>query len=187
MMMDPLASSIPFRLKLFGIPPDLQREISEVWKTIHTDTESILLEYYEFACTFDAGKILYSGNEQALSTVAVVHYDKLFSARFDADYLKSARQIGTQLQKMGFDAIWIIATRRFMLEKLSLLIGKRTRWNGTKVARTICLLEKALIFDIDMILTVYQERALDAANERSLRLQEAISQSELGPEICTGR
>jgi len=37
------------------------------------------------------------------------------------------------------------------------------------------LLEKALIFDIDMILTVYQERALDAANERSLaRLEQLI-------------
>lgn len=178
MMMDSLAATISFRLKLFGISHEVLQETSYVWTTLRTDMQSILFEYYEFACTFDTGKNLYSGNEQALTTTTMAHFDKLFSGRFDADYLASVRQIGAHLQKIGLDTGWIIAARSFFLEKIGILISKRARWNGARVARTVSMLEKALLLDTAMILSVYHEYALAEANEHSLKMQEAIAQSD---------
>ena len=111
------------------------------------------------------------------------HWKRLWSGRFDQDYLESVRRVGKVHAKIGLEPQWYVGSYAIVVDQLihdylgSQPQGWLSRGKGTR-ADQIAVLLKAVMLDMELAVTVYFEEAQaerDRAAEETRKREAALN------------
>ncbi len=106
----------------------------------------------------------------------VTHWQRLFSGRFDDDYVTSVRRIGLRHARIGLEPRFYIGGYAFILTRLygvaCHLYGSRLRPRAAqdRTARLMRALTQAVMLDMDLAISIYLEEGKAAYDKRLAEL-----------------
>ena len=154
------------RMNFLSIDAESSRLLAAFWPVVEPLLPSLLEDFYRHVTQVpDLAKML--GHDiSRLKKVQGAHWRKLFSGRFDDDYFNSVRAIGLVHEKIGLEPRWYIGGYGFVLSRLTAMVVKCHRWSPEKAVASIKAVNSAVLLDMDIAISVYQEKMM---SERGLR------------------
>ncbi|MSP03212.1 MAG: globin-coupled sensor protein, partial [Acetobacteraceae bacterium] len=161
-------STVPrARLAFMRIDPETTKLLSEFWPHVGLALPDILDQFYRHV-TSEPRLAQLIGNETArLKSAQSAHWERLFSGRFDAEYFASARAVGLVHARIGLEPRWYIGGYNFVLVQLSDLAGRVHRFSPGRARKVTQALVTAVLLDMEVAISVYQERLMEEAGHRS--------------------
>ena len=154
------------RLAFMGIGPKTGPLLREFWKIVQPALPKILDGFYHHAAS-QPKLARMVGNEVArLKRAQEGHWARLFDGHFDDSYMQGVRTIGLIHNKIGLEPRWYIGGYNFVLAELTRLAIEAHRWSPRRLAETLVAVNSAVMLDMDIAISVYQE-ALLADRQRS--------------------
>jgi len=159
----------------FGrIDPETCQTLRAVWPLIDGAMESILDRMYAHVTARPELKSLFA-NESAIASARQrqhQHWRRLFSGRYDADYVASVERIAVTHARIGLEPSYYIGTYLLALEEIHrLAIAARMKGLATSGARTalentIRAIDRAVLFDLSLVVTAYLAENADNFRRR---------------------
>ena len=166
------------RLKFMNIDADTCRLLAAFWPLVEPVLPALLEDFYQHVTQVpELAKML--GNDiPRLKKVQGLHWGKLFSGRFDDSYFNSVRVIGQVHERIGLEPRWYIGGYNFVLSRLTALAVRSHRWSSGTAVALVTALNCAVLLDMDIAISVYQEKTM---SERGLRQRvETLTQTFSG-------
>ncbi len=173
------------RIRFANIDTQTRKDLNEAWAVVSPDLGPILAGFYNHIKKEPvlAAKI---GNKQSgLESLQAKHWKELFSGRFDDTYMQSITTIGTVHHRIDLEPSWYIGGYQFVLNELTKSVLKRLPFRPKTAARLITAINKAVMFDMDCALDVYQTALRQARELHSQRVNEAVSRFQTAMNTVT--
>ena len=162
MAADNSMATIAEKLRFFGLTDKDYANFPRIAKLIERYAPEALDSFYaevmsrpEIAHLFsDPGRMAHAKEMQ------LAHWRKMFSSRFNGDYLDNARKIGTTHARIGLEPQWYIGAYSQILGTILPRVIARSpdlMANPGKAGRVIASLIKAALIDMELALTTYFE------------------------------
>ncbi|MDJ0931477.1 globin-coupled sensor protein [Breoghania sp.] len=177
--------SLKERLTFLCIDPQDEEAIRRSWALIEGNLDAIMRDFYAHIAVFERVASLAGGQERRLAQAQKAHWTRLFSLRFDDDYVQSARRIGRAHVLIGLEPNWYIGGYAFIMTRLVEIIGQKQRLSGIKIARMIAAINKIVMLDMDMALSTYHDTMIEEAKERRESIQAAVREFDGVVELAT--
>ena len=157
------------RLRFMRIDAETSGALREFWPVAEKALPGILDEFYHHlkAEPVPAGLI---GNQQVSRLVSAQssHWGRLFNGLFDDAYFQGVRTIGLVHNRIGLEPRWYIGGYALVLSRLTGLAIQTYRWRPKRLDEIIRAVNSAVMLDMDIAISVYQEAMLE---ERAKRQQ----------------
>lgn len=115
------------------------------------------------------------------------HWVRLFGAKFDSDYVKSAHRIASTHVRIGLEPQWYIGAYGFVLNHLVRVITQEFRRKPDQIATAICAINKVVLLDIDIVVEGYEAERTAQAEAARRNLATTFRQSVVGVVEALGR
>ncbi|MBY0363473.1 MAG: globin-coupled sensor protein [Phreatobacter sp.] len=162
------------RMRFMQITEDKSALLREFWTVVEPNLPQILEGFYRHV-TSEANLAAMMGNDiPRLKRAQGGHWGKLFSGTFDASYMKGVRTIGHIHNKIGLEPRWYIGGYNYVLSQLSDLAVKTYKWKPAKLSKVLTAVNAAVMIDMDIAISVYQEAMLAERQARQTRMSQAI-------------
>jgi methyl-accepting chemotaxis protein len=102
------------------------------------------------------------------------HWARLFDGRFDEDYMRGVQQIGRIHCKIGLEPRWYIGGYNYVLGELVKLAVRSNRWKPARLEAILTAVNAAVLLDMDIAISVYQEELLAERERRQNKIAAAI-------------
>jgi len=166
------------RTRFMGVNQEAATLLAEFWPKVQADLTDILNSFYRHVSSVPALEKLISGQTSRLKSAQEAHWQRLFSGRFDEAYFNSVRMIGLAHHRIGLEPKWYIGGYNYVLNRLIALAVKHYRWTPSKMTKVIAAMNSAVMLDMDVAISVYQDALLDRT-ERSRKLNERVKEFEM--------
>ena len=158
------------RLRFLGIDAETRGHLKEFWSVAQPALPGILAAFYQHAGT-EAGLAKLVGNDVSrLQKAQSLHWERLFSGRFDDDYFSSAHSIGVVHNRVGLEPRWYIGGYAFLLNAMTDLAVTSYRWKSGKLSAVLRALNRAVMLDMDLVISVYKEALLADRAQRGKKI-----------------
>lgn len=159
-----------------GIDEETRKDLRDIWKVIEPSLPDIIKRFYAHLGREEHLRKLIGNQQERLLKAQTDHWERLFSGRFDDDYVRSTRRIGLVHNKIGLEPTWYIGGYAFVLNELVERLVRRHRFGGgTSLARKLKALNRAVMLDMAYAISVYQDALVEERENRSRELAEAIN------------
>jgi methyl-accepting chemotaxis protein len=155
------------RLAFMRITSDTSKTLSEFWPHVRSALPDILEGFYRHAGTETHLARMMGSKTGHLKTVQGAHWERLFSGRFDTGYFNSVRTVGEVHARIGLEPAWYIGSYNFVLAELNQLAGKVHRFSPSRARQVNEAVLAAVLLDMGIAISVYQERLIEASEHRS--------------------
>ncbi len=162
--------------KAYSIDEAASADIRAAWTILDPQMGDILTAFYQRWEREPKLAGLVRGRIDHLKKAQYDHWKRLFSARFDRDYFESVHRVGLAHVRIGLEPHWYISGYNHVLGQVSAILGRQARFSGTKAARMIAAVTKAVLLDMDIAVSVYGETLIQQISERQDRVQTAIGE-----------
>jgi methyl-accepting chemotaxis protein len=166
------------RLKFMRIDERASAVLRDIWKDIEPKLPEILDGFYRHVTSIPKLGQLIGKDEPRLKKAQGSHWSRLFAGRFDDAYMQGVRTIGLTHNRIGLEPRWYIGGYKFVLNELVKIVAAKHRWSPAKIAETIGAINGALMLDMDLAISVYQEAMLEERQKRQEALEAAINEFE---------
>jgi methyl-accepting chemotaxis protein len=163
------------RVHFHGITPARSQALRDFWPAVEKALPAILDGFYRHALTEPALAALIGGKTDRLKLAQSKHWGRLFNGRFDTEYVESVRAIGFAHNRIGLEPRWYIGGYTFVLNALQDLAVQTLRWRAEKLTTLLQALTSAVMLDMDLAISVYQEAMLEERGRRQRKVEELIS------------
>lgn len=163
------------RLSFLGIDDETRLELQEVWTLISPFLPTVLTRFYDHLRTVPGLAAMLGDKQSRLVDAQSAHWGRLFSGRFDDDYVESIRRIGLVHQKIALKPFWYIGGYNFVMNELVHALSTKHRFSGARLARKVVAMNKAIMLDMGYAISVYEEALVQDRQRRGENLAEAIS------------
>ena len=170
------------RLAFMQITPDTAKTLATFWPHVRSALPDILSAFYRHVTAEPRLARLVGNQMERLKGAQGAHWERLFSGRFDAGYFDSVRAVGQVHARIGLEQSWYIGGYNFVLGQLSELAGRVHRFAPRRARQVMQAVVAAVLLDMDIAISVYQERLVEAAEHRS----NAIDAAARGFEVQAG-
>lgn len=167
-------TSLSERLRFLGIDEGACQEIRSLWPIILPALPGILERFYAHLRRVPHLAALIGSQQERLVAAQSQHWGRLFSGRFDKEYVDSIRRIGLVHNKIGLEPQWYIGGYAFVLNELVQALSAKHRFSGSTLARKMAVVNKAVMLDMGYAISVYQEALIEERQRRGAELSEAI-------------
>jgi methyl-accepting chemotaxis protein len=164
-MSDQNAADNNVRIQFMGIGEETRHFLSEFWKVVLPELPDILSGFYEHVAAVPALAKMVGEQTPRLKRAQTSHWERLFSGRFDDAYFNGVRTIGQIHNKIGLEPRWYIGGYNYVLSRLTDLATKTYRWSPTKLRAVLRAVNCAVMLDMEIAISVYQEAMLGEINE----------------------
>ena len=163
------------RLRFMHIDAETGELLREFWKSVEPSLPEILDAFYRHV-TGEAQLANLIGSEVArLKKAQGSHWARLFNGRFDHEYLQGVRTIGLVHNKIGLEPRWYIGGYNFVLGQLTAIAVSRYRWRPSRLVKILTAVNSAVMLDMDIAISVYQEAMLAERQKHQEKVAGAIS------------
>jgi methyl-accepting chemotaxis protein len=154
------------RLRFMEITAESGALLREFWKIVEPALPSILEGFYRHVGAEPQLAQLIGNQSARLKQAQATHWSRLFSGRFDDAYMQGVRTIGLVHNKIGLEPRWYIGGYNFVLNRLVVLAAKSKRWSPGKLTALVAAVNSAVMLDMDLAISVYQEAMLADRQQR---------------------
>lgn len=170
--------SLRERTNFMRISTETSSLLNEFWPEVEKNLQVILDGFYNHVTSVPALKKLVGDQVPRLKTAQKKHWQGLFSGRFDTDYYNSVHTIGLIHNKIGLEPRWYIGGYNFVLSSLTDLAAQKYKWSPAKLQQTIRAINCAVMLDMDIAISTYQEALLEDRARRGKKLDELMAAFE---------
>lgn len=164
------------RLRFMGIHAETGELLREFWKVVEPALPAVLQAFYDHATQQPELTRLIGSQTPRLKSAQAAHWARLFNGRFDQEYIAGVRAIGHVHNKIGLEPRWYIGGYNLVLSHLAALAIRTYRWNGKRLAEVLTAVTSAVMLDMDIAISVYQEAMLAERQQRQDVLTAAIGE-----------
>ncbi|WP_246742458.1 globin-coupled sensor protein [Microvirga splendida] len=168
-------SAIADRLNFAGIDDGVRKELRKVWQDIHPVLPKILEAFYVHMHRQPQLSQMIGTQQSRLVSAQLQHWARLFSGNFDAAYVEGIRRIGLIHNKIGLEPRWYIGGYAFVLNELVVALSKKHRFNGPLLARRLTVINRAVMLDMDLAISVYQDAFVQERQKKGEILSQAVA------------
>ncbi|WP_378775795.1 protoglobin domain-containing protein [Methylopila musalis] len=163
------------RLAFLQIDAATRSDLREAWAVAKPALGDVLDGFYAHLLTQPqlAGRV--KGNEPRLKSAQGVHWERLFSGAFDDAYFESVRRIGMAHVKIGLEPRWYIGGYAFVQDRLLELFGREKRFSGPAAMRLARAASKAVMLDMELAISVYQDKIMGDLEAKNTAIETAIN------------
>jgi methyl-accepting chemotaxis protein len=178
------------RLKFLVIDDATRASLAEFMPSLRRELPNILAAFYSHIKS-EPRLVAMFKNQSAMERASKAqneHWLKLFSARFDDEYVASVRRIGLMHSRIGLEPRWYIGGYSFILGHLygvaSRAFASRLRPAAaqTKTAGLMRALNQAVMLDMDLAISIYIEENRANYAGRLATLADTF-QAKIGPHV----
>jgi methyl-accepting chemotaxis protein len=167
-MSDILTNSLPF----YRIDAETSACLRSIWPSISTAIGPILDRMYAHIHAQPALKLLFASHEVAgrARQAQQRHWQRLFSGRFDADYLASVRRIAVTHYRIGLEPSFYIGAYLMALEGMqahlvSSLAGFPSKGRKARLDQALRAVDRVVFLDMAQVIATYvQEKDAEFGN-----------------------
>ncbi len=184
------SQDIQDRLGFLGIDEATRASLVDFMPVLRRELPGILAAFYGHLRSFPGMAGMFQG-QAAMDRAGKAqgeHWLKLFSGRFDEDYVASVRRIGLMHSRIGLEPRWYIGGYAMILGRLCTLAARcftsrlhpaaaRARTDATLRAIT-----QAVMLDMDLAISIYIEEN-KATFDRKLAALSETFEGKLGPLV----
>ena len=170
------ASDNETRLRFMRIDRETRDVLRDFWKVLEPSLPKILDDFYDHVTREGNLANLLGNNIPRLKVAQGGHWARLFDGRFDEAYMQGVRQIGMVHNKIGLEPRWYIGGYNFVLNRLVEIAVKSCGWRARKLPKLICAINSAVMLDMDIAISVYQEALLAERQQRQDRVDLAVKE-----------
>ena len=154
------------RLAFMQINDESRRVLKDLWKFVEPALPTILEGFYRHVTAIPHLAKMLGNDIPRLKKAQGSHWERLFSGRFDDAYFNGVRAIGLVHNKIGLEPRWYIGGYNYVLSSLAALVAKTYRWSPAKARAAIRAVNCAVMLDMDLAISVYQEAMLSERAQR---------------------
>jgi methyl-accepting chemotaxis protein len=162
------------RLRFMRIDTKSGALLQEFWPVIETALADILEGFYRHVMTQPELARTLGNDVPRLKAAQRSHWAKLFSGQFDPTYMQAVRTIGLTHNKIGLEPRWYIGGYNFVLGELTKLAVQHHRWGRARLPALLTALNAAVMLDMDLAISVYQEAMLLERHQRQEKMANAL-------------
>ena len=177
-MTDTSDQALQERINFMRISKETSSLLNEFWPSVEKNLQTILDGFYDHVAGVPSLRKLLGEQIPRLKASQKKHWAGLFSGRFDANYFQSVNKIGLIHNKIGLEPRWYIGGYNFVLSSLTELAVQENRWSPKKMAALIRAINCAVMLDMDIAISTYQEALLEDRMRRSRALDELMKKFE---------
>jgi Protoglobin/Methyl-accepting chemotaxis protein (MCP) signalling domain len=170
------ATDIATRLRFMRIDDGTRGLLREFWKILEPELPAILDGFYGHTTGEPNLAKLVGKDVPRLKVAQRSHWARLFDGRFDEAYVQGARQIGMMHDKIGLEPRWYIGGYNFVLGRLVGIAVRSCRWSTHRLAPLVCAINAAVLLDMDIAISTYQEAMLGERQQRQERVAVAVKE-----------
>ncbi|HTO84367.1 MAG TPA: globin-coupled sensor protein, partial [Methylomirabilota bacterium] len=170
------AADIATRLRFMRIDDHTRGLLREFWKSLEPELPAILDAFYDHVMREPNLATLVGTQAPRLKTAQRSHWARLFEGRFDQAYMDGVKQIGMVHHKIGLEPRWYIGGYAFVLDRLVDIAVKSCRWSTRRLATLMRAINAAVMLDMDIAISVYQEALLAERQRRTERVDLAVKE-----------
>lgn len=163
------------RIRFLRLDSNVRSALQQFWPVVEPALPRILDGFYSHLASFPEIAGLVGAQKTRLKRAQIEHWQRLFSGRFDEAYIAGVRAIGQAHQRIGLEPRWYIGGYCFVLVAL-LDLSMRSSWlrpaRRADIQRAIVT---AVMLDMDIAISVYQEAVLAERAARQTRVDAAIA------------
>ena len=172
------------RMRFMRIDARTGELLREFWKVVEPALPKLLEGFYQHVTKEPQLARLIGNDIPRLKTAQRNHWARLFNGRFDQDYMHGVRTIGHVHNKIGLEPRWYIGGYNFVLSQLVALAVKKHRWKPDHLSAVLTALNCAVMLDMDIAISVYQEEMLIDRQKQQDKLTSAITQFDAQMKIA---
>src|SRR6266581_3267068 len=162
------------RMRFMRIDGKTGELLREFWKIVEPALPKLLEGFYQHVTKEPQLARLIGSDIPRLKTAQGTHWARLFNGRFDHEYMKGVRTIGHVHNKIGLEPRWYIGGYNFVLSQLVALAVRKYRWKPDHLSAILTATNCAVMLDMDMAISVYQEAMLTDRQKQQDKLTAAI-------------
>ena len=167
--MNAMTSNIDTRLSFLRIDAKRRADLAEAWKLVEPELPRLLELFYRHLDGFpDTRDMLASharGGVDYLKKRQGEHWRRLFSGRFDQEFVSGVRRVGEAHARIGLEPRWYLGGYAMVLCEIGAILAAAHRWNARRAAELTMAVTEAVFLDMDLALDVYFEAARRQAAE----------------------
>ena len=178
------------RLDFLRIDGATRATLADFVPTLRRELPVILADFYKHIRQQPqvAGMFKTTAAIERASKAQGEHWLKLFSGRFDDEYLASVRRVGLMHSRIGLEPRWyiggysVIAARFFTIAGDAFASRLQPAAARAKTAALMCAVNQAVMLDMDLSISIYIEQN-KAAFDLKLNALAGTFQSKIGPLV----
>lgn len=147
------------------------------WKIVEPNLGPILDDLYDhMASVPELAQMLGTRALGQLKRAQSNHWARLFAGTFDGSYMEGVYAVGLAHKRIGLEPRWFIGGYTLVLNKLIALAVKRYRFSPTAMSETITAVNTAILLDIDLAISAYQDAIENEKAEQTRMIVSSVEQ-----------
>ena len=168
------------RMRFMRIDEKTGRALREFWKIVEPALPAVLEGFYAHVTREGPLAAMIGTDIPRLKKAQGTHWARLFNGRFDHDYMQGVRSIGLVHNRIGLEPRWYIGGYNFVLAQLVALAVAQYRWKPQQLTEVMTAVNCAVMLDMDIAISVYQEAMLLERQARQEQIAAAIARFAVG-------
>lgn len=166
------------RLRFLRIDAKTSAMLRELWPHVARAMPDILEGFYRHVTSEQKLADMMGTQVERLKKVQGSHWERLFNGKFEADYINGVRTIGAVHNKIGLEPRWYIGGYAYVLQRLNDVVVSQFRWRPAKVRAALAAINSAVMLDMDIAISVYQEAMIEDRAKRQRTVDGLIASFE---------
>jgi len=167
-------SDFQIRLNFAQIDETTISSLKKLWPVIQPALDDVMEGFYAHLKNQPEMALMIGDQQSRLSSVQKIHWEKLFTGGFDQAYRDSINQIGHVHCRIGLEPRWYIAGYRYVLTRLHTYLVRKYRVSSKNLGTVLDHVTSAVMLDMDLAISTYEEKLLQERAEQTERLNRAI-------------
>ena len=174
------------RMRFMRIDSGTGERLREFWQVVEPALPEMLEDFYQHVTREPQLARLIGKDIPRLKAAQGSHWGRLFNGRFDHDYMQGVRAIGLIHNKIGLEPRWYIGGYNFVLSRLAALAVRHYRWKPGHLSAVLTALNCAVMLDMDIAISVYQEAMLAKRQLQQEKISGAIRDFDEQMKVVLG-
>ena len=162
------------RMRFMRINSRTGELLREFWKVVEPALPQVLDGFYQHVTAEPQLARLVGNDISRLKAAQGSHWSRLFNGRFDHEYMQGVRAIGLIHNKIGLEPRWYIGGYNFVLSQLTTIAVRHYRWRSKRLLEVLTAVNCAVLLDMDIAISVYQEAMLVERQKQQDKISSAI-------------
>ncbi|WP_291648616.1 globin-coupled sensor protein [Bosea sp. (in: a-proteobacteria)] len=163
------------RMRFMRIDASTSETLRRFWTIVEPRLPAILDAFYAHITTEPEIATLLGRDIPRLKRVQGDHWARLFDGQFDEAYMRGVQTIGRVHNRIGLKPRWYIGGYNFVLAQLSTLAVQSYRFRPAKLSEALVAVNAAVMLDMDLAISVYQDEMLAERQARQDKVTAAIN------------
>ena len=154
------------RLRFLRLDEGQAQDLHRFWVKARPHMQDVIDSFYTHLADVHPLPTIIEDKLDRLKGAQLLHWERLFSGRFDLEYVQSVRTIGQVHHRIGLAPRWYIGAYSFILGRLTEIAILSDAWGSEDKARIVRAVSSAVMLDMDIAISVYVDATIELEHAR---------------------